>query len=230
MSFSYGGISLERGGNRESDECEVLTSGRKGKRKADHEVPGFVPGDDDGIEEGAATEKVYMRVPNDPVPYEGYEKSEGASEGVCFPSQFVPDIPEDYDDMASEDVRTAYDKILKMVKDNYANNMVTKDLVNNIHSFYEENIRGNYPDMPIWSKRSIYNFIFFNSESVDAEERQANESIKAIYHHIDFLRSRSVYKTGETGRLVPDHKNIKLMCDLAKTHAQLVAAKKQRRK
>ena len=84
--------------------------------------------------------------------------------------------------------------------------------------------------MPAWSKRSIYNYIFFNSESADTEERQANESIKAIYHQIEFLRSHSVVKNKSDGKLAPDYRNIKLMSDLAKTHAQLVSVKRQRRK
>lgn len=237
MSFSYGGASRkdEREGGPDilgdgtSDHsfergAEVLKR-KKGKKT----IPGFVGVDEecDGEEEGS---KEYMRVPNDPLPFDGYEKSEAVSEGVCFPSQFAPDIPDSLDDMASEDIKTAYDRITKMIKENYSNNMVTRDLVNCVHKFYEDSIRSNYPDMPAWSKKSIYNYIFFNSESGETDERQANESIRAIYHQIDFLRSHSVSRHSHTGKMVAEYKNIKLMCDLAKTHAQLVSAKKQRRK
>ena len=188
-------------------------------------MPGFVSdlGDD-------VPEKVYVRVPNDPPPFDGYERSEVCSEGVCFPSQFVPDIPDELGDMASEDIRTAYAKIDEMVKENYANSMVTRDLVNNIFCFYEDNIRKNYPDMPVWTKKSIYNYIFFNSDAANVEERQTNESIRAIYHQIDFLRSHTASRDASSGKTVPELRNIKLLADLVKLHSQLVSSKQQRRK
>lgn len=241
MSFDYGGASCKDdvmakeeddamaiGTSEQSFECGgKLTKKVKRKKKT---IPAFVGAEDelDGNDDEASKE--FMRVPNDPIPFDGYEKSDVVSEGICFPSQFAPDIPESLDDMASEDIKTAYSRITKMIKENYSNNMVTRDLVNNVHKFYEENIRANYPDMPPWSKKSIYNYIFFNSDSGETDERQANESIRAIYHQIDFLRSHSVSRNPQSGKVVPEFKNIKLMCDLAKTHAQLVSAKKQRRK
>lgn len=224
MSFSYGGVSeiLSRG--QEEGAAESGGGCQGGQRRA---VPDFVA---DGNEDGGAPPREYMRVPNDASPFEGHGTCGGEGEGVCFPSQFAPDAVTDDDDMAADDLRTAYDRMMRMIRDNYSNNMVTGDLVDNVHRFYEQNVRANYPDMPVWTKRSIYNFIFFHAEPVEVEERQANESIRAIYHQIDFLRSHAVSRDPLTGVVTPDYRNIKLMSDLAKTHAQLVSAKRQRRK
>jgi hypothetical protein len=240
MSFNYGGTSVRQ--EEHFDETEIAAKAERSylskeswpkiepcKRKK-KESSAFLINDEDCDNDGENKSKEYMRAPNDPRPFDGYDKSDVASEGVCFPSQFVPDVPEGMSDMASEDIKTAYGRIERMIKENYANNMATKDLVNNVQKFYDEQIRANYPDMPPWSKKSIYNYIFFNSESEDAEERQANESIRAIYHQLDFLRSHSVSRSSSSGHIMPEYKNVKLMCDLAKTHAQLVSAKKQRRK
>ena len=228
--------------------------------------PSFIPDVDgldgdggDGVGGNSGPTRVWSRAPNDPAPYKRFryhggvetavdedegedaeEEEEEEPEGVCFPSVYASD--ERHSDGAgerelwSEDMKSAYETVLRFINENYACNMTNADLVENVSKYYHEQIRGNYPELPPWSRRSIHNFIFHYSDAADGEERQATEAIKAVFYQIEFLRNKTAMRQSVglggkgNGAVVPDVKHIKMMADLCKVHAQLISAKRQRRR
>lgn len=116
--------------------------------------------------------------------------------------------------------------------------------VDHIHDFYET-LRGNYPgSLPKWSKEEIYNYLYHQGPTGDVIERQSKECIRSVYKCIEYLRGQLVeYEDGEGtpeddgGAVVMpessrkkspkvDYKAMKMMADMCKVHAGLIAAKK----
>lgn len=160
-------------------------------------APFFVPdeeGDAAAAEDGGenACSREWFRAPNDPNPYKRTthinedETQTSEDEGECFPSTYMADKDLSYnrnamwgmdENMWTDDMRSAYDTIVKFIQENFSCNMRNQDLIENVYKYYHEEIRSNYPDLPAWTRKSIYNFIFHYSDTNESDERQVRDFV-----------------------------------------------------
>ena len=114
-----------------------------------------------------------------------------------------------------------------LVDRHLGNNTSMKDLVEAVHSFYENRIRSNY-DYGAWSKKSIYNYVMHYS--ANSEDRQSAEAIRLVWASIELMREHIAVRDDATGKVTPDLRMMKGMQDVVKLHAALVDAKRKRPK
>ena len=218
----------ENGGGCSSSREEDGTR----KRRRGHQIPAFIPNDDLGGEGGAAggseePPKTWGRAPGDSDPF---DKSE--IEGQCFACRFAGAMqPNDEDgsgnvQLGASELKSAYATMMGLIDTHYGGGTSVVELVNMVKDFYDKEILSVYDEYGTWSRRSIYMHIFHSSEH--AEERQCNESIRALYHQIEFIRGNTCIINDLTGQTMPDRANLKLLIDLTKAHSVLVNERRRR--
>lgn len=176
----------------------------------------FVP-----TEEGAEQQTESCRAPLDDEPYQQDEAQEQQPQDGCsFPSIFVAESnPEG---LGRSEIQHAWMRLQSLIANALTTNTSSKDLVNMVFQFYETEIRSEYADAGFWSKRSIYQYIYSQTD------RQSDNVISTVYNTIELLRSTIGTKDPVTGKIRPDSDNVKLLLLAAKTHSSLIDSKIKR--
>lgn len=221
-------------------------AGGDGGNDGGFQIPTFVDG------EAGACEKTWHQLPNDANKLireacrRGRGREGSASPGSdgrgrrddrSFPSLFAlrssldAGAGHDPESMGANDHHNAVEALLDIIKDGYANCTTNTDLVDQVHEFYERELRQNYPQhLPVWSKRSIHNYIFHDAPAAEVMERQSTECIRAVFQCIEYLRTQLVYSDDDGKTLKPDHRNMKMLADMCKVHTALLGSSKARNK
>lgn len=172
---------------------------------------------------------VGVRAPGDHAPYdiaceELYDDKERCV--ACMYTQSVrpsddADNTDAFDpesDIDTSEQRAAYREMMRLVDEHYRTGTSNYHLVDMIHQFYEREIRSQW-DCGEWSKRSIWNHIMYHSGN---ERIQCAEMRNNLLLQIEALRGVAWTRKGEESNTAfPDHKNVRLMCELMKTHHAL---------
>jgi hypothetical protein len=168
------------------------------------------------------------RAPNDVEPYPIEE--EDVDEPPGFPALF--DVDTDVDSLTDLGQMELYNGVKRMktlIDENMGRGMSIRDLVNLVHEFYTREIRSVCLQAPDWTKRSIAKYVLFYSGSA-APERQAIDTLDAVYATICMLRNHVGNKNEKTGRVAVNADNVKLLLCAAKAHSSLVDARLKREK
>lgn len=178
-------------------------------------LPSFVPNGD--LDEGTSTR---VRAPEDVLPH-----PDGEDADFCFGSRYEPADGDDPTDLGASEMRDAFAQMHALIDRNFSNNTSMTDLVTAVHEFYEERIRKNY-DYGEWTKRSIYRYVMQHSSS--AEDRQCAEGVKCLWNQVEFLRAHVGVRDDVTGKITPDLRIVKALCDTIKLHSSLVTERRKR--
>ena len=221
-SSHRGGAGGPPGGVRNH---QAPAAGRAARR-----IPEFVGNGELGADGDAGggddPPKTWGRAPGDAEPFDKCEP-----EGQCFACRFSGTAQMGDDggggvQLGASELKSAYATMMGLIDTHYNNDTSVVELVNMVKEFYDEEIRSVYNEYGEWTKKSIYSHIFPSSEH--AEDRQCNESIKALYHQIEFLRANTCIVNDITGQTMPDKGNIKMLMDLTKAHSTLVNERRRR--
>ena len=164
--------------------------------------------------------RVPCRLPNDPAPFP--EQQLGDSEARSFPSVFAPvNVTED-DSLTAEELRHAWSRLNSLIRSGLAQNTPAKELVSQVKTFYDRVVRTQFEDADEWIERDVYSYIYGQHAA------QADAAIDSVAKTIEFLRSNLGYRDSSSDVIKPNVENIKLIMAAAKTHSQLVDAKRKR--
>lgn len=161
---------------------------------------------------------VPCRNPLDPAPYPEHERD--AMDDVCFPSLFVA-VNEGNGGLAEAELKHSWSRLQALIRTCLETDSMPADTVNMVHQFYEENVRASFTDAPEWSRKSIYQYVYKDTE------RQAAEAIQGVNYTMEFLRSQLATRR-EDGTVKLNSENVKLYLAAAKVHSSLVDAKRKR--
>lgn len=218
----------------DSDDGDSLLGGPARKRRRGGGAGSGSGGLDNSrldSDEFMATEEVMglpCRAPNDAEPYPIEE--EDVDEPPGFPALFDVDTDvESLTDLGQMELYNGVKRLKTLIDENLGRGMSLRDLVNLVHEFYTREIRAACQQAPEWSKRSIAKYIMHYCGSI-ASERQAVDTLDAVYATICLLRNHVGNKNEKTGRVSVNVDNVKLLLSAAKTHSTLVDARLKREK
>ena len=164
----------------------------------------------------------HVRAPGDLPPYSAALRTELHAIERCVACIYAQQAgpAEAVADVDQREQRAVFDEMLALINDNYQRGTSNHQLVDMVHAFYEREIKP-YWDCGDWDKPAIWNHILYH---MGDDRIQSTEIRSALLMQIQALREVTWIKRSNgdrNGACVPDHKTVRLMNELIKTHNTL---------
>ncbi|KAK3288309.1 hypothetical protein CYMTET_4199 [Cymbomonas tetramitiformis] len=174
----------------------------------------------------------HTRAPNDPPPFCPTLRYDHGATSRCVACiyaqrQGVAQNSRDDETIDQREQRAVFDEMLALINENYQRGTSNHQLVDMIHAFYEREVRP-YWDCGEWDKPAIWEHILHH---MGDDRIQCAEIRSALLLQIQALRDVVWVKRGggeRPGQHTPDHKSLRLMNELIKTHNSLVESAARR--